>query len=161
MREVWYENGKRRTTPEYRAWSSMKNRCYNRKSRDFPYYGGRGISVCERWRDSVGAFIADMGRKPSQDHTLDRINVDGDYEPSNCRWATRETQARNRPYARTKAWLLAERLGIKKSTANHIIWQVRKKDRGDTKWFAMSPELEQKVRNFFTEVANGADCSNS
>lgn len=82
--------------PEYRSWESMLRRCCNPRDTFFSRYGARGISVCERWRESFENFIADMGRKPTTRHSLDRINNDGNYEPSNCRWATPKEQARNR-----------------------------------------------------------------
>ena len=148
--EVKHIDGKRVATPEYRSWQMMKNRCLNPKSRDYPYYGGRGIYVYPEWL-TFEAFLRDVGRKPSPELTLDRIDSNGNYEPSNVRWATRSTQARNRDYANVKAWVLAERLGLKKMTVHHMIWQVRNKDKGKTKWFALSPELEQIVRDFMKE----------
>lgn len=84
------------TSPEYRVWSSMMTRCYNRQSKSFHNYGGRGIGVCDRWRADFMAFFLSMGQRPSPDHSLDRVDVDRDYGPDNCRWATQTEQQRNR-----------------------------------------------------------------
>lgn len=81
-------------TPVYRAWADMHQRCYNPKARNYPNYGGRGITVCARWSEFT-AFYADMGPRPDG-LTLDRIDVNGNYEPDNCRWATRSVQNANR-----------------------------------------------------------------
>lgn len=82
---------------EYVAWESMKTRCTNKKSEKYPDYGERGIKVCDRWLNSFENFYADMGKKPSTEHSLDRYpNVNGNYEPSNCRWATLIQQGRNK-----------------------------------------------------------------
>lgn len=91
-------------SPEWVAWRAMKQRCYDPKFRAFPYYGGRGISVCERWRNSFDAFYADMGLKPSSAHSLDRIDVEGNYEVSNCRWATAVEQSANKRIVKKIEW---------------------------------------------------------
>jgi hypothetical protein len=81
-------------TPEYVSWQCMRARCLNPKAVGYANYGGRGITICGRW-DSFENFYADMGARPDK-HSLDRINPDGDYEPSNCRWSDDLTQGRNR-----------------------------------------------------------------
>jgi hypothetical protein len=86
---------------EYRAWAQMMARCYRKTSKDYKNWGGRGITVCDRWRDAC-AFLSDMGPKPTAAHSLDRIDNDGNYEPKNCRWATRSQQNKNRrPFGST------------------------------------------------------------
>jgi hypothetical protein len=86
--------GKR--TAEYRIWSGLLARCYNKKVKDYPRYGGRGIGVCERWRNSFEAFLEDMGRRPARNYTIERVNNDSHYTPQNCKWATMAEQNRNR-----------------------------------------------------------------
>lgn len=87
-------------TPEYLAWFSMKRRCINKNHKGWKNYGGRGIYVCDRWKHSYENFLADVGRRPSPHHSLDRINNDGIYEPGNCRWATAIEQNNNRTFGR-------------------------------------------------------------
>lgn len=92
---------------EYGAWCGMIKRCCNPKDDSWDYYGGRGIAVCDRWRfgttqkTGYQCFLEDMGRKPSPEHSLDRENNDGNYDPRNCRWATKEIQMSNRRARRT------------------------------------------------------------
>lgn len=83
-------------SPEYSAWQSMKDRCLNKKNRFYDNYGGRGITVCTDWINDFSRFFRDVGERPSKAHSLDRIDNDGNYEPSNCRWSLRITQNNNR-----------------------------------------------------------------
>ena len=115
-------------TPTYRSWLKMRQRCFDSASLQYPYYGGRGITICARWSDFV-SFLADMGERP-EGRTLDRIEVNGNYEPGNCRWATRTEQARNRRDTvilehdglRLTISEWAERLGVKRKTLH---WRLR------------------------------------
>jgi hypothetical protein len=96
-----YENGETNST-EYRTWARMKTRCLNSDGRDYPNWGGRGITFCERWNEHEN-FLADMGRKPSPELTLERINNNGNYEPDNCCWATQQEQLHNQRARRDSA----------------------------------------------------------
>lgn len=108
----------------YKTWYTMLQRCNNPKVRGYQYYGHRGIRVCDRWRESYIDFIGDMGKRPTPEHTLDRINNDGNYEPSNCRWATRKEQNLNTSRVHTlthkgitkSITLWAEELGMPRNT---------------------------------------------
>ena len=80
---------------EYMSWVAMKDRCFNAHHRQYADYGGRGITVCDAWRQSFATFLANMGPKPTPAHTIDRIDPDGSYVPGNCRWATRAVQNAN------------------------------------------------------------------
>ncbi len=96
-RKVRHGNGRRgKRTPEYIAWGHMKSRCYIPTNASYKGHGGRGIIVCDRWLHSFENFLADMGERPSSKHSLDRFpDKNGNYEPSNCRWATPIEQSNN------------------------------------------------------------------
>jgi hypothetical protein len=110
----------RKRSPEWSVWAGMKRRCLSPSVKAFTNYGGRGVRVCARWLDSFEAFLADMGPRPSLKHSIDRVDVDGDYEPGNCRWATaREQGAHMRKNTAIRVgdeWLpvpaASERLGL-------------------------------------------------
>lgn len=91
-----HEDPNETRSAEYNIWHHMRRRCSNPKDKRWAQYGGRGISVCERWLQSYNNFLADMGRRPSTTHSIDRIDPDGNYEPTNCRWALPIVQVNNR-----------------------------------------------------------------
>jgi hypothetical protein len=97
--------------PEYPIWQGMRNRCFNPNVESYPLYGGRGITVCDRWCIGDGeqtgfeCFFADIGPRPSKVHSLDRVDPDGNYQPGNVRWASNLEQANNRRKTRTVTYL--------------------------------------------------------
>lgn len=114
-------------SPEHVIWLAIKQRCFNSNCQAYSYYGGRGITMCERWSKSFAAFLEDMGPRPSRYHEIDRINNNGNYEPDNCRWATRIDQANNKRNSvflvfngrRQTAIQWSRELGISRSTIDN------------------------------------------
>jgi len=108
---------------EYIVWSHMRDRCRNPRNKRYDRYGGRGIKICERW-DDFAVFLSDMGSRPSPQHTIERNDNNGNYEPENCRWATRQEQNSNQSHTRllvafgrtqsVSAW--ARELGIRRES---------------------------------------------
>lgn len=125
-----------RIQAEFRIWIGLIRRCTDPNDVSYPLYGGRGIKVCRRWLESAANFVADMGLRPSRHHSIDRIDNNGDYEPGNCRWATRVQQARNTRRSRMLTFrgvtkplpVWAEEVGISQKTLasrlNLMKWSV-------------------------------------
>lgn len=126
--------GERRDrSPEYKAWDSIKQRCLNPKTKGWEWYGGRGIRIANEWRYDFSAFLAHVGPRPSPQHSIDRIDSNGDYAPGNVRWATWTEQARNRSNNRIVNGVTlkqaAERAGIPYKTVKGRIakgWSVER-----------------------------------
>lgn len=95
-----YEHHDLHKSPEYRAWGSMIQRCHNKNSQSYPRYGAKGVIVYVGWRNSFTEFYKDLGPRPSNKHSLDRVNNDLGYFPGNCRWATTKVQMDNRSVTR-------------------------------------------------------------
>lgn len=100
-RKIIEDHDRKNTTnnsgkPEYAIWKSAKQRCTNKKNQSYKRYGGRGIQMCGRWVNSFINFYKDMGKRPSRKYSLERMNNDGNYEPSNCKWATSTEQNNNK-----------------------------------------------------------------
>lgn len=133
-----YTGGKEK--PEHYVWRSMLARCTNPRASSFKYYGARGINVCARWQN-YSNFIADMGDRPTPEHSLERKDYNGDYEPDNCCWATRSEQQKNK--SSTKVYSngvfvgtlveCAKAIGISKELA-HWRWKTHKTFKAGEPW---------------------------
>lgn len=153
---------RRGTTPEYRSWSSMHARCYNKNHRGYKYWGGRGIKVCRRWF-SFANFLVDMGKRPKR-KSLDRRNNNGNYNLKNCRWATPRQQIRNRSdnklfrvFGVTKTfwnWLDDERCRVSRALLRKrlkIGWSFRKAlTTTTTEAYRQSALLREKLKRAAT-----------
>jgi hypothetical protein len=98
------KHGMSKGCKEFRSWASMRGRCCNQQNHKFPIYGGRGIKICDRWMESFQNFYDDMGQAPSKLHSIDRIDVNGDYCPENCRWAVAAQQSDNKTNTVRLTW---------------------------------------------------------
>lgn len=140
-----YVGGKE--TPEHYIWRTMVARCLNPNTRSYSRYGGRGITVCDRWLDYRN-FIADMGTRPTPEHSLERVDNNGPYSSENCRWATRSEQQKNKSNTRryTNGEFTgtlsecAEYLGISKSLA-HYHWKHNKTFQKGVVWLELPRQL--------------------
>ena len=125
------------------TYNQMIQRCYNPNMKQYGGYGGRGISVCDSWLKNIGVFYQNMGDKPTSKHSIDRIDNDGNYEPSNCRWATNKQQARNR---RTTNLLTPANVGKKTNFSKEYIRQLA--ENGTLDFFMESKEIINIKKRF-------------
>lgn len=130
-------------TPEYISWQAMKQRCYYKKNKRYASYGGKGIKVCERWKDSFNNFLEDMGEKPGEKHTVDRIDVNGDYTPENCRWATTGEQSLNKGLYRSNK---SGHKGIYWSKY-HKRWYAQIRRKGVIVWSRRFENMEDAIKS--------------
>ena len=136
------------SSSEYGIWSGMKKRCYDTNHKSYPHYGGRGIKVCDKWKNDFAAFYSDMGPRPSLGHSIDRIDGNGHYAPDNCRWATSTEQNLNYSQNRHVEYQgknitvteLAEETGIER----HVLYQ--RLDRGYSVNEAISKAVNKGIR---------------
>jgi hypothetical protein len=135
-------------TSEYTTWKNILSRCYKENNIVYKYYGGRGVKVCDRWLSSFENFFSDMGKKPTPKHSIDRINVNGNYEPDNCRWATQKVQAGN---TRSNKWI--EYNGLKMIKVDWEDFLGIK--RGKLYRYLKSGKSFKIIYEFFMNIKNG------
>lgn len=147
-----------RRTPEYQVWCKIKARCCNPNDIGYENYGGRGIKICDRWLHSFADFIQDLGERPSNDHSIDRVDVNGDYEPSNCRWALPDVQHNNKRNSVLLEWnglkLTPAQWGRKLNIRAGVI-----RDRIQRGW-SISKALSEPVKLNSNETALRTCCGN-
>jgi hypothetical protein len=134
-----------RKTPEYGVWVNMRTRCNNTNYYKWNNYGGRGIKVCEEWNGSFEQFFADMGKRPSNLHSLDRIDNDGNYCKENCRWATRKEQQANRSPKLGVSWhkrILAWGVEICRDGVRHHLGYFDTKEEAATAYRKMADAID-------------------
>jgi hypothetical protein len=141
-------------TRTYRIWQAMKSRCYRAKDDNYKWYGARGIAICDRWRNSFENFLEDMGECPPG-KMIDRINNEGNYEPSNCRWATIHEQLANR---RNSVYfeIDGQRKGLKELATQHHLHKVTLGSRLRRGW-NINDALSKAIKGRETHCQRGHD----
>ncbi|TLQ03951.1 AP2 domain-containing protein [Marinilactibacillus psychrotolerans] len=137
----WYKE-KQKECPEYFSWTGMKARCYNKNHTSYPNYGLRGIKICEEWLNDFGKFLEDMGKKPTENHSIERIDNDKNYSPDNCRWATHLEQSWNRGvYSNNKTGVI----GVSWSKKDNKWWAEIKAD-GEKHFLGTYDDFEEATK---------------
>lgn len=132
--------------PLYSTWHTMRNRCSNPNNKDFAYYGGRGVRVCDRWQVFAN-FVEDMGPKPSRLYSIDRIDSSGNYEPGNCRWATPQQQQLNRRIPNGKDHFAAKLTEAEVAVIRILCAVTPFPKRQIASWFGVSEGLVFNIKN--------------